>query len=158
MERFSLLRRVAGFSILLVVNAIFFLGTGAALRAQAVQFVPSIVRVAGTAPDPEPVTGPAGNGVATSATLNAPEGVAVDGAGNLFLVDAGNGVVRKVDGNGMISTVAGGGSGTCGDATDASETDVPRRMHCFRHRPRGAWRGWRWIVPAISTLAITGPA
>lgn len=36
-------------------------------------------------------------------------GVAVDGAGNLFIVDSSNNAIRKVDTLGMISTVAGRG-------------------------------------------------
>jgi len=48
-------------------------------------------------------------GPATSAQLNWPLGVAVDNAGNLFAVDAGNGRVRKVSSNGIITTVTGNG-------------------------------------------------
>jgi uncharacterized protein (TIGR03437 family) len=52
-------------------------------------------------------------GPATSASLNGPSGVAVDSAGNLYIADAGNFVVRKVSA-GTITTVAGnGGSGSC---------------------------------------------
>ena len=61
----------------------------------------------------------AGNGVfgyggdggpAVSARLNSPSGVAVDGAGNIFIADSGNYRIRKVDaGSGVISTVAGNG-------------------------------------------------
>ncbi|MES2393005.1 MAG: hypothetical protein V4555_15270 [Acidobacteriota bacterium] len=49
-------------------------------------------------------------GAASSATLNAPASVAVDGAGNVYIADTGNNVVRRVDaGTGVISTVAGNG-------------------------------------------------
>ena len=47
-------------------------------------------------------------GPATAAQLNFPQGVALDGAGNLYI--AGNGRIRKVDAAGVITTVAGGGS------------------------------------------------
>ncbi|HEY7306247.1 MAG TPA: choice-of-anchor D domain-containing protein, partial [Bryobacteraceae bacterium] len=48
---------------------------------------------------------------AIDATLNAPSGVAVDSVGNLYIADAGNNVIRVVDGNSrVISTIAGGGS------------------------------------------------
>ena len=56
-------------------------------------------------------------GPATSAQLANPTGVAVDGSGNLFIVDtnynfvpAPNNRVRKVSTNGIIATVAGSGA------------------------------------------------
>ncbi len=64
-------------------------------------------------------------GPAASASLNAPAGVAVDGAGNLYIADANNDRIRKVSG-GTITTVAGNGiegfSGGGGPATSASLT------------------------------------
>jgi uncharacterized protein (TIGR03437 family) len=63
------------------------------------------------------------NGPATSAQLDGPEGVAVDSAGTLYIVDSGNSRIRKVS-NGVIATVAGGGSsfGDNGPATSAQFT------------------------------------
>ena len=62
-------------------------------------------------------------GVATSAQLAAPRGVAVDQAGNIFLADSGNDVIRIVTTDGIISRVAGNGtrglSGDNGPATSA---------------------------------------
>ena len=50
-------------------------------------------------------------GLAVSATMSNPQGVAVDAAGNVYVADQYNGRVRKVDATtGMISTFAGGGS------------------------------------------------
>jgi len=46
-------------------------------------------------------------GKATSAMLNNPHGVAVDKAGNIYIADTNNFVVRKVDTSGTITTVAG---------------------------------------------------
>ena len=64
------------------------------------------------------------SGPATSASLNSPAGVAVDSAGNLFIVDTLNQRVRKVNTSGTITTVAGNGtggfSGDGGPATSAS--------------------------------------
>jgi sugar lactone lactonase YvrE len=61
-------------------------------------------------------------GPAASASLLAPSGVAVDGAGNLFIADSGNSLIRRVDTAGTITTVAGGGwgLGDGGPATSAT--------------------------------------
>jgi len=48
-------------------------------------------------------------GPAVSATLTAPVGVAADSAGNVFIVDYGNGRIRKVSPAGIITTIAGTG-------------------------------------------------
>ncbi len=46
-------------------------------------------------------------GAATAAQLENPEGVAVDGAGEVFIADTYNNRIRMVDTAGNISTVAG---------------------------------------------------
>jgi sugar lactone lactonase YvrE len=50
-------------------------------------------------------------GKATSATLNTPTGLAVDAGGNLYIADTGNHRIRKVSPAGVITTIAGTGSG-----------------------------------------------
>ena len=61
-------------------------------------------------------------GAATNATLDWPTGVAVDDAGNLYIADFRAQVVRKVDTNGIIQTVAGTGeSGHSGDGGAATQ-------------------------------------
>jgi cysteine-rich repeat protein len=63
-------------------------------------------------------------GVATSAELNGPRGVAVDGLGDVYVADTQNQVIRLIDPNGIITTVAGNGTltfaGDVGPATSAS--------------------------------------
>ncbi len=87
--------------------------------------LPAIIeRVAG-----EYVYGFSGDGgAATSAVMNAPVSVAVDGAGQLFIADFNNQRVRKVDTNGIMTTFAGNGvggySGDGGAATNAG-LDAP---------------------------------
>jgi hypothetical protein len=62
-------------------------------------------------------------GPAVKAELNAPESVAVNSAGDLFIADTGNNVIREVTPAGKISTVAGNGTagytGNGGPATAA---------------------------------------
>ncbi len=59
-------------------------------------------------------------GSAVSAQLNSPRGVAADAAGNLYIADTANNVIRKVDTSGIITTAAGTGtSGYSGDGEAA---------------------------------------
>ncbi len=54
-------------------------------------------------------------GPASKAQLAAPQGVAVDSAGNFYIADTANNVVRKVASNGSISTIAGNGTAGSGN-------------------------------------------
>jgi cysteine-rich repeat protein len=70
-------------------------------------------------------TGAAGfsgdGGPATSAELNLPSGIAVDGIGQVFVSDTTNHRVRRIDSDGTIVTIAGTGSpGFSGDGGAAS--------------------------------------
>jgi sugar lactone lactonase YvrE len=82
-----------------------------------------ITNVAGVASTP----GYNGDGIAaTSAELNHPAAVAVDGSGNLYISDFANARVRKVTAaTGIISTVAGTGiSGFSGDGGAATSAQI----------------------------------
>ena len=48
-------------------------------------------------------------GQANVASLNSPDGMAMDAARNLYIADSGNNRVRKVAPNGVITTIAGAG-------------------------------------------------
>jgi hypothetical protein len=69
------------------------------------------------------------NGIqATTAPLALPAGIAFDTAGNLYIADVNNNIIRKVDLAGIVTTVAGDGeqgfSGDGGAATNA-QLDSP---------------------------------
>ena len=85
----------------------------------------AISTIAGTG-----VTGYSGDGgAAAGAQLNNPQSLALDASGNLYVADAGNVRVRKIDGSGNITTVAG--NGTCcghtgdGGAATAAQIGTP---------------------------------
>jgi trimeric autotransporter adhesin len=98
------------------------------------------------------VTGYSGDGgPAVSARLSAPLGTAVDSAGNLFIADTGNKVIRKVDSTGTISTfVTNTGFGTlAGMAIDAAQNlYVADASTCV------VWK----ITPAAGVSVVAGDA
>jgi uncharacterized repeat protein (TIGR01451 family) len=100
-----------GNAYFICLNAVFKVGTSGTLT-----------RVAGFSDQ----TGFAGDGgSATSAWLNAPQAIALDGAGNLYIADSGNNRVRRVGLGGIITTVAGNGiSGYSGDGTAAVNSEI----------------------------------
>ncbi len=63
-------------------------------------------------------------GAATSAELNQPYSVTADAAGNVYIQDTGNNVIRKVDTTGKITTFAG--TGTPGHAGDGGPATSAR--------------------------------
>jgi len=72
-------------------------------------------------------------GLATLAKLHSPCGICLDGAGNLYIADFGNNVVRMVTAaTGIITTVAGTGvAGFSGDGGAATTAQL--------HSPYGVW-------------------
>jgi trimeric autotransporter adhesin len=82
-------------------------------------------------------------GPARNAELNAPWGLAVDAAGNLFIADSGNGRIRRVDAlNGIITTVAGRGRGdSSGDGRPAIDA--------------GLFQPWGVFVESSGSLLIS---
>jgi hypothetical protein len=83
----------------------------------------TITTVAGTG-----IAGFTGDGgLATTARLNTPEGIFVDGQNNIYIADTYNSVVRKIDAaTGNINTIAGTGSiAHSGDGGPAINAGVP---------------------------------
>ena len=65
---------------------------------------------------------------ATAAYLGAPDGLAIDREGNLYLSDSQDHRIRKIDASGVITTIAGnghGGFGGDGGPAEAAQLDTP---------------------------------
>jgi uncharacterized protein (TIGR03437 family) len=103
-------------------------------------------------------------GPAASASLQNPQGVAVDPEGNLYIADLGNRRVRRVATDGTITTVAsngqGGGSGppegspaTAGplDSPSSVAVDGKGNLYCY-----ASWQIYRINTAGILTVLVGG--
>jgi sugar lactone lactonase YvrE len=104
---------------------IFVADTGHNTVSEIVAATGKVVAVAGNGQ-----SGSSGNGgAATGAELNSPTGIALDAAGDIYIADTGNQVIRLVNGAGTINTVAGtldqSGTGTFPGAADALLLNIP---------------------------------
>lgn len=108
-------------------------------------------------------------GAATSAALNSPTSVVVDKAGgNVYIVDAGNDRIRKVDASGKISTYAGSATLTtvnqlcsnsssfsCGDGGLATAATLATPIDAALDSSGNLYIAERFI-PLSSTSAVGG--
>ncbi len=147
----------------LLLYATMLLALQLPLRAQGILTVtpgPVLATTAGTG-----TPGYTGDGSAsTAAQLARPSGIAYDAAGNLFLADANNHVIRKITPAGVITSVAGSGTagfGGDGGPAAAAFLDTPTAVavdannnlfiaDSHNHRIRLVSNG------AITTVAGTG--
>ncbi len=70
------------------------------------------------------------DGPGAAATFYLPEGVAVDGSGNVYVADSGNDTIREISPAGVVTTLAGaaGQSGTADGTGDAARFYSPRSV------------------------------
>lgn len=120
-----------------------------------------ISRVTGTG-----VAGYSGDGgLATEASINSPVGLVVHPDGSLFVSEDGNDVIRRIEANGIISTIAGTGvSGAGGEGGLATETpfhnpsftalDVAGNLYVAESGPCRIRR--ISVTGVVSTVAGTG--
>ena len=104
-----------------ILLAVYFTAIGDAMSEP--NATPKIVFVAGNMNGPGYLDGPA-----KFARLNRPEGVVVDKAGNLFVTDTSNHVIRKITPGGVVSTFAGkrGLAGTSDGKGGAARFNSPQ--------------------------------
>jgi hypothetical protein len=66
------------------------------------------------------------DGLGSSAKFNAPEGLAIDKEGNIYVADQANHAIRKISTDGSVSTIAGNGnSGDIDGAADIATFNLP---------------------------------
>ncbi len=101
-------------------------GAGAP-RANTIRVIPATsntLTLAGAIPGPGRA-----DGTLAQARFRDPRGSAVDGAGNIYVVDAGNNTIRKIATDGTVSTLAGdatAGPGAADGVTTAARFNGPR--------------------------------
>ena len=68
------------------------------------------------------------DGTGSDARFNYPEGVAVDGSGNVFVADSSNHTIRKITAGGVVTTLAGtpGSSGNNDGTRNAAKFNYPQ--------------------------------
>ncbi len=98
-----------------------YIGERGGNRVRKIDAAGIISTIAGLGP-----TAVGDGGAASSASLNLPSGAAADAAGNIYIADAANNRIRKIDAStGNISTIAGTGTaGNTGDGAAATSATL----------------------------------
>jgi len=68
------------------------------------------------------------NGTGTSARFNYPQGLFMDSAGTLYIADTLNHAIRKMTQGGVVTTLAGGGTGSVGQSGYTNDTGTTARF------------------------------
>ncbi len=107
------------------------------------------------------------DGLGAAARFNTPSSLAVDVAGSVYVADTGNHVVRKIDGSGKVTTIAGtaGERGTIDGPREVARLDSPLYLgvdgaNNVYVSHGGSWReGFQKIAPdgTVSTVHVTLP-
>lgn len=104
------------------------------------------------------------NGPSGVAQFNEPEGVAVDDAGNVYVADTRNNVIRKISREGFVTTFAGSGRGYLDGRADLAKFMVPtgiavdRFQNVFVSEEAGNRIRKITVSGEVSTIAGSGKA
>jgi sugar lactone lactonase YvrE len=94
-------------------------------------------------------------GPASAATFQGPQGVAADGNGNVYIADTGNGVIRKVDSSGTITTFLTTLTASNGFAVSAAAYGMNVDGSGNLYAADGVFAVWK-ITPSGSTSIVAG--
>ena len=103
------------------------------------------------------------NGTGTAASFGYPQGIVSDPAGNLYVADSGNGMIRKISPAGAVTTFAGAGGGGSADGPAATAMfSLPLALAFDGGGNLYVADTWNYLIRKItpggtvSTLASTG--
>ena len=80
------------------------------------------------------------DGTGTSARFHTPHGMAVDSSGNVYVADDDNHRIRKITAAGVVSTLAGSGTGVIGMAPAPRHSSIGPMAWPLIHPAMSMWR------------------
>lgn len=96
------------------------------------------------------------DGAGSDARFDAPEGVAVDAAGQIYVVDSGPGLIRKVTPAGLVTTLAGSRTNSSGSADGTNGAAQFRQPDGIALDPAGNLYVADWGNNTIRKIAPVG--
>ncbi len=102
-------------AITIAPNGLFYVADAGNHRIRRITSIGIVSTLAGSSMGYNDATG-------NSAQFNQPEGIAVDGEGNIYVADTYNFRIRKITSSGVVTTIAGSGTNTTTDGQGAAAT------------------------------------